>query len=78
MANCPVWWKRWPLFSERFTVYIARFLLPYALAFAAGAMIFVVVDSLILEWHLHGNRGLAMMGLFMGFASMMVLDVTFG
>jgi ZIP family zinc transporter len=60
------------------TVYIARFLFPYALAFAAGAMIFVVVDSLIPEWHLHGNRGLAVMGLFIGFACMMVLDVALG
>jgi ZIP family zinc transporter len=60
------------------TVYIARFLLPYALAFAAGAMIFVVVDNLIPEWHLHENRSLAMMGLFIGFACMMVLDVAFG
>jgi ZIP family zinc transporter len=60
------------------TVYIARPLLPYAMAFAAGAMIFVVVDSLIPEWHLHENRDLAMMGLFIGFASMMVLDVVFG
>jgi ZIP family zinc transporter len=60
------------------TVFIARSLLPYALAFAAGAMIFVVVDSLIPEWHLHENRDLATMGLFVGFAAMMVLDVAFG
>jgi ZIP family zinc transporter len=60
------------------TVYIVRPLLPYALAFAAGAMIFVVVDNLIPEWHLHENRNLAMTGLFIGFASMMALDVAFG
>jgi ZIP family zinc transporter len=60
------------------TVFIAQSLLPYALAFAAGAMIFVVVDSLIPEWHLHENRDLATMGLFVGFAAMMVLDVAFG
>jgi ZIP family zinc transporter len=60
------------------TVYIARSLFPYALAFAAGAMIFVVVDTLIPGWHHHENRNLAMVGLFIGFANMMVLHVAPG
>ncbi len=50
-------------------------ILPYALAFAAGAMIFVVVEELIPESQQHGNTDLATMGAMAGFAVMMVLDV---
>lgn len=53
-------------------------LLPYALAFAAGAMIFVVVEELIPESHLHGNEDIATMGTLLGFAVMMALDVALG
>jgi len=51
--------------------------LPYALAFAAGAMIFVVVEELIPEAHRGGNGDIATMGAMLGFAVMMVLDVAF-
>ncbi len=50
-------------------------ILPYALAFAAGAMIFVVAEELIPEPVLEGNTHLATLGLMAGFAVMMVLDV---
>lgn len=52
--------------------------LPYALSFAAGAMIFVVVEELIPESQLHGNTDLATMGTLTGFTVMMILDVAFG
>lgn len=52
--------------------------LPYALAFAAGAMIYVVVEELIPESQLHGNTDLATVGALLGFAVMMALDVAFG
>jgi ZIP family zinc transporter len=52
-------------------------LLPYALAFAAGAMIFVVVEELIPESQLAGNTDLATMATLIGFSLMMVLDVAF-
>lgn len=52
--------------------------LPYALAFAAGAMIFVVVEELIPESQRHGNVDLATMGAVAGFALMMTLDVALG
>ncbi len=52
--------------------------LPYALAFAAGAMIYVVVEELIPESQLHGNTDLATVGAMLGFAVMMALDVAFG
>ena len=53
-------------------------ILPYALAFAAGAMIFVVVEELVPESQQHGNTDLATMGAMAGFAVMMVLDVALG
>jgi ZIP family zinc transporter len=53
-------------------------LLPYALAFAAGAMIFVVVEELVPEAHRGGNGDIATMGVMLGFSVMMVLDVGMG
>jgi zinc transporter, ZIP family len=55
-----------------------RPLLPYALSFAAGAMIFVVVEEVIPESHRGGNTDLATMGAMVGFAVMMLLDVALG
>jgi len=52
--------------------------LPYALAFAAGAMIFVVAEELIPESQRKGNVDLATMGVIVGFAIMMTLDVALG
>lgn len=59
-------------------VIVAQPLLPYALAFAAGAMIFVVVEEVIPESQRGGNTDLATMGAIVGFVVMMVLDVAFG
>eukprot|EP00754_Rhynchopus_humris_P044381 Rhum_TRINITY_DN4115_c0_g1::Rhum_TRINITY_DN4115_c0_g1_i1::g.12981::m.12981/K14717/SLC39A11, ZIP11; solute carrier family 39 (zinc transporter), member 11 len=53
-------------------------ILPYAMAFAAGAMVFVVVDDLVPEAHQHGNGRLASVGCAIGFIVMMVLDVALG
>ncbi len=53
-------------------------LLPRALGFAAGAMIFVVVEEIIPECQRGGNASLATAGAMIGFAVMMVLDVAFG
>ena len=59
-------------------VTLAQPLLPYALAFAAGAMIFVVVEELIPESQRGGYADLATMSLMVGFAVMMTLDVALG
>ncbi len=56
----------------------AKPLLPYALAFAAGAMIFVVVEEVIPESQRSGNTDLATGGTILGFLVMMILDVAFG
>ncbi|MCA4047192.1 ZIP family metal transporter, partial [Pseudomonas aeruginosa] len=53
-------------------------MLPYALAFAAGAMIFVVVEELIPDSQSGNNTDLATLSLMLGFAIMMVLDVALG
>jgi ZIP family zinc transporter len=53
-------------------------LLPYALAFAAGAMIYVVIEELIPEAQLHGSSDYSTIGGMLGFAVMMLLDVALG
>jgi ZIP family zinc transporter len=59
-------------------VLIMKPILPYALAFAAGAMIYVVVEELIPESHVGKNADIATMGAMLGFAVMMTLDVALG
>lgn len=59
-------------------VLVAQPLLPYALAFAAGAMIFVVVEELIPASQRAGNTDLATISTLAGFTVMMVLDVSLG
>ena len=53
-------------------------LLPFALAFAAGAMISVVVEELIPESQVGGHGDIATLATLGGFAIMMVLDVALG
>ncbi|MBN1917448.1 MAG: ZIP family metal transporter [Verrucomicrobia bacterium] len=59
-------------------VLAAQPVLPYALAFAAGAMIFVVVEEIIPEAERSGNTDIATAGAMIGFTVMMILDVALG
>ncbi len=59
-------------------VHYCRPMLPYTMSLAAGAMIYVVCDSLVPEMQAHGNKGLAMQGFMLGFVIMMILDVALG
>jgi ZIP family zinc transporter len=60
------------------TVLLMRPILPYALAFAAGAMIYVVVEELIPESQLESITDVATIGAMLGFAVMMTMDVALG
>ena len=53
-------------------------ILPYALAFAAGAMIFIVIEEVVPESQRGGNTDIASLGLIGGFIIMMCLDVALG
>lgn len=69
-----------PIFGVIGAVAVTFFtpLLPYALAFAAGAMIFVVVEEVIPETQQDKNTDIATLGFIGGFIVMMVLDVALG
>jgi ZIP family zinc transporter len=56
----------------------SEILLPWGLAFAAGAMLFVVSDEIIPETHAHGKSRMATFGVIIGFVLMMGLDDLFG
>jgi len=61
-----------------FAVLMIKPMLPYALSFAAGAMIFVVVEELIPESQTGNETDLSTVGAMFGFATMMLLDVALG
>ena len=55
-----------------------RPLLPWALTFAAGAMIYIISHEIIPETHRHGHQNRATAGLTVGLVLMMILDVSLG
>lgn len=59
-------------------VQIARPLLPYAMGFAAGAMLFVISDEIIPETHTRGYERVATLGVILGIVVMLYLDVSLG
>ena len=61
-----------------FTVSISTVVLPFALAFAGGTMLYVISDEMIPETHAHGNERGATYALLIGFCVMLVTDVIFG
>jgi ZIP family zinc transporter len=60
------------------TIMLMRPILPYALSFAAGAMIYVVIEELIPESQRGESTDIATIGAMVGFAVMMMLDVALG
>jgi len=63
------------------TIFIVRFvepILPYILSFAAGAMIYVVVEELIPEAHNGKHSNISTISLAIGFVIMMILDIALG
>ena len=61
-----------------FAVSVASAILPFALAFAGGTMLYVVSDEMIPETHAHGNERGATYALLIGFCVMLVSDVILG
>lgn len=61
-----------------FAVSIASAILPFALAFAGGTMLYVISDEMIPETHAHGNERAATYALLVGFCIMLVTDVLLG
>jgi ZIP family zinc transporter len=57
-----------------FAVTIASFILPFALAFAGGTMLYVISDEMIPETHSHGYERSATYALLVGFCVMLVVD----
>jgi len=61
-----------------FAVSVASAILPFALAFAGGTMLYVVSDEMIPETHAHGNERGATYALLIGFCVMLISDVLLG
>ncbi|MFB6114272.1 MAG: ZIP family metal transporter [Halodesulfurarchaeum sp.] len=61
-----------------FAVLAVRPLLPYAMGFAAGAMLFVISDEIVPETHRHGHERIATLGTMLGVVVMLYLDTTLG
>ena len=61
-----------------FAVSLASAILPFALAFAGGTMLYVISDEMIPETHAHGNERGATYALLVGFCVMLITDVLLG
>ncbi len=61
-----------------FAVSVASFILPFALAFAGGTMLYVISDEMIPETHAHGSERGATYALLVGFCVMLISDVLLG
>ena len=61
-----------------FAVNVASAILPFALAFAGGTMLYVISDEMIPETHAHGHERGATYALLVGFCLMLVTDVLLG
>ena len=61
-----------------FAVSVATFILPFALAFAGGTMLYVISDEMIPETHAHGSQRGATYALLVGFCLMLIVDTLLG
>ncbi|MBQ8764556.1 MAG: ZIP family metal transporter [Clostridia bacterium] len=65
-------------FIGYFAVSVSALILPFALAFAGGTMLYVISDEMIPETHAHGQQRWATYALLIGFCIMLVSDVLLG
>jgi ZIP family zinc transporter len=61
-----------------FAVTVSQAILPFALAFAGGTMLYVVSDEMIPETHAHGSQRGATYALLVGFCVMLISDILLG
>jgi zinc transporter, ZIP family len=61
-----------------YAVAVSQLMLPWAMSFAAGAMIYVISHEIIPETHRNGSQTPATLGLMIGLAAMMMLDISLG
>jgi ZIP family zinc transporter len=61
-----------------YAVLTVSVLLPYAMGFAAGAMLFVISDEIVPETHIHGHERVATLGTMLGVVVMLYLDISLG
>lgn len=61
-----------------FAVSVSTAILPFALSFAGGTMLYIISDEMIPETHSHGNERPATYALLIGFCLMLVTDTLFG
>jgi ZIP family zinc transporter len=61
-----------------FAVSVATVILPFALAFAGGTMLYVISDEMIPETHAHGSERGATFALLFGFCLMLAMDILLG
>ncbi len=65
-------------FIGYFAVSVSQFVLPFALAFAGGTMLYVISDEMIIETHSHSSQRGATYALIFGFCVMLVSDILLG
>jgi ZIP family zinc transporter len=61
-----------------YIVELSTIILPFALAFAGGTMLYVISDEMIPETHSHGNERAATYALILGFIVMLIFDFVLG
>ena len=61
-----------------FAINVAEMILPFALSFAGGTMLYIISDEMIPETHAHGSHRAATYALIIGFCIMMVTDILLG
>ncbi len=65
-------------FIGYFAVSVSAVILPFALAFAGGTMLYVISDEMIPETHSHGSQRGATYSLLIGFCLMLIMDIVLG
>ena len=65
-------------FIGYFAVSVSAMILPFALAFAGGTMLYVISDEMIPETHAHGNERISTYALLLGFCVMLGFDMFLG